>query len=502
MANKSFVVQYLIKARQQVTQAAKKSSKAFRGLNDQVKRVTASSKKLSRQNLLTSKTFSNTSASIVRNFKQMGVAALGFFGLRAFATTGTEFQNALLDLSAITGATGKNLAFLREEAFRLSVEAVVSSDKVLTAFKLVASAKPELLEDAAALSAVTEQVLLLANASGLELSEAALVTAQSMNQFGAAADQAARFVNILAAGSKLGSSEVGETGAALLKVGAIARSLGISFEEANAAVQVLAKGGIKGELAGTGLKTAFIRLEKEMDQRLRPSLVGISKALENLNAKNFDTIGLQKIFGDEALAVGTILAAGAIQTGEYTKQFTGTNIALEQAKVRLSSFSKTTEKLGVVMKNQMSQIFLKMEPRLQSLTKSFTRMFEGVGTGPLDLLASGLNQLIDILRAAVFWGRAFGDLFGRVGSAIGQTAAALTSFDFSQFQFGAPELAIAGGGTALQPGAPIVGATSATDVSVTVGLEEGLRETQRRSIVTTGGRTGRRTGRRADVGAL
>lgn len=69
-------------------------------------------------------------------------------------------------------------------------------------------AKPELLSNKEALAAVTEQTLILASASGMTLRNAVDAVTLSLNQYGDGADQAARYANVMAAGSKYGSAAV------------------------------------------------------------------------------------------------------------------------------------------------------------------------------------------------------------------------------------------------------------------------------------------------------
>ena len=151
-----------------------------------------------------------------------------------------NFNAAISNLSAITGAVGKDLEYLRNAALEFGSTTTLSASQAAEALKLVASAKPDLLESGAALKEVTKQAILLAEASGTDLAQAAATVGKSLNQFGADADQAARFVNVLAAGAKFGAAEIPAISASLKSAGVAASSAKISFEETGAAIQVLA----------------------------------------------------------------------------------------------------------------------------------------------------------------------------------------------------------------------------------------------------------------------
>ena len=89
------------------------------------------------------------------------------------------------------------MTILKQKAIELGVSVKGGATATVEAFKLIGSAKPELLANKEALSQVTEQAILLAQASGLELPDAATRLTDAMNQFGAGSEQAGLFVDTL-----------------------------------------------------------------------------------------------------------------------------------------------------------------------------------------------------------------------------------------------------------------------------------------------------------------
>ena len=67
------------------------------------------------------------------------------------------FGAAVSDLAAITGASGKDLKFLSDASREFGSTTTLSATEAAEAFKLIASAKPDLLENVEALKAVTEK---------------------------------------------------------------------------------------------------------------------------------------------------------------------------------------------------------------------------------------------------------------------------------------------------------------------------------------------------------
>ncbi len=389
-------------------------------------RVSASSKKMA-------KDFANLNkkgGKLNKTFKNMGkitagAALAGVGALTGVIRKGSKFETAMADMSAITFAAGEDLKFFNEESRRLAKETITSADKVAEGFKIVASAKSELLKDPKALSNVTEQVLLLKNAAGIDMVQAANVVTQSLNQFSAGADQANKFVNVLAAGAKVGASEVGETGVAIIKSGVAARRAGLTFEELNSSIQVLAKGGIKADIAGTGLQTVFLRLEAHTNNRFKPSIVGLNAALDNLAAANMNTAELTKLFGQEAIKQGATLIDNRALVAQWTNELTGTNVATQQAAIRMATFDKSMESIGITITDKLISAFVDLQPQIDQAVKGVTEFIGSVTSNDfrdfmdnVKILISGLmmvaKALGHVMRLLKVVGTAIGEHIARV----------------------------------------------------------------------------------------
>lgn len=305
-----------------------------------------------------------------------GLAGVGF-SLGAIIQTSRQYSQALSDLSSITGATGDKLRSLDQAAQQMGRTTEYSASQAVEALKLMASAKPELLETADGLQKATNSALLLAQAGGSTLPDATRTLALSLNQFGAGAEQADRYINVLAAGAKFGASEINDTAAAIKNGGVAAAQAGIGFETLNAAIQVLASREIKGGEAGTALRNIILNLEKGTDKTLKPSVVGLSKALENLAGKNLSTAQAVKLFGVENINAASILTSNRGKLDELTKSLTGTQTAHEQAAVRVNNLNGD----------------------LMGLTSAFEGLIIKVGQSGNGPLRSGVQSITESVNA-------------------------------------------------------------------------------------------------------
>lgn len=265
--------------------------------------------------------------------------------INEFRKLANEREDASADVKALTGLDDASVKWLEQQAVRLStsmtssgVRIKQSASEILDAYKLVGSAKPELLSNKEALAQVTEQTLILAAASGMKLTDAVDAVTLSMNQYGAQANEATRFTNVMAAGSKYGSAAVESVTRSILNSGVAAASADVPIEQLVGTLETLAEKGIKEEVAGTGLKKFFLTLQTGADDT-NPKVVGLYQALDNLAAKGLTAAEIKKQFGEEGYNVASVLINSTEKVKSYTAAVTGTSVATEQAAIKSDTLS-------------------------------------------------------------------------------------------------------------------------------------------------------------------
>lgn len=289
-------------------------------------------------------------------------------------------EESSANLQALTGLDDKSIAWLTRQAEILSttmekskLRITQSSKDILEAYMLVGSAKPDLLADKEALNAVTIEAMRLSSAAKMDLKEAVDAVTLSMNQYGASADKAAAYTNVMAAGSKFGSAAVQSITAAVTKAGVSASGANVSIEELVGSIETLAEKGIKDEVAGTGLKMFFLRLQTGAKET-NPAIVGLQTALKNLQKLSVNEV--VKRFGAETYTVAKAMIDGADKVEYYTKAVTGTNIAMEQAAIN----SDTNKAKMAQYKNQIKEagnvLMEKLNPSLSMLTGWTTKFIK------------------------------------------------------------------------------------------------------------------------------
>ena len=322
-------------------------------------------------------------------FKQIGAtlgiafgAQLVFSGLRKGVEITAEFEKSLDNLSAITGAVGGDLEFYKEQAIGLARDqrlATVGANEFVEALKLVGSARPELLENKEALTALTKEAIILSQASGQTLPESAQNLGNTLNFMRLEADQSARVINVLAAASQKGAKEIPFINDALSKFGGVAASAGISVETSVAAVETLGKVIPEAATAGTNLRNVIAILQIEADKAGRP-FEGLVEELDRLGPEVNNVTKLNKVFGREnLLAIQTLIAQREELKGLETA-ITGTNTAYEQAATNTDNLTSNYERL----QNTLSSLVLAegsgFNDLLNDLVKTTISLVQGLSS--------------------------------------------------------------------------------------------------------------------------
>ena len=289
------------------------------------------------------------------------------------------YENSLTDLQAITGVTDAELEKLKQSAEELTTIVTDGGNKISStstdifeAFKLVGSAKPELLKDADGLKAVTKEALILAKAGGQDLPEAVKSMTSIMNQFNLPASEARRIINAISAGAKEGSVEITQEAEAIDKFGASAKLANVSLEQSVALAQIVGKVIPEASSAGLQLKTVITNIDqpklfskealtaiKEYGVNialLEDRTVPFSEKMRELSKIQNDGAAIVRVFGRESQVAATQLLQNVDAFEQMTTAVTGTNEAYTQAAVRSNNLGTDMSNLSADMK----QLFLEI----------------------------------------------------------------------------------------------------------------------------------------------
>lgn len=294
--------------------------------------------------------FATTTKGMFSGLAKAGGYVAAFVGIstsiHSAVTANMEFEKSLSSLRALTGVTAEELNYFRAEAIRMAMDSTQSATQMVEAYKLIGSQMPELLKNKTALTATAEAAVTLAEAAELDVPTAAKALTGSLNQMGQSSAHAAEYINILAAASQQGSADIPYLNKAVENAGGTASSVGIKFNELVAAIEAIAPRITDAASAGTNLRNIFLTLESSSDQKLRPSVVGLSRALDNLAAKNMDATQLTKMFGKESVTAAIAILQERDAFEQLRTGITGTNTAINQSKINTDNLAGSIDKLA------------------------------------------------------------------------------------------------------------------------------------------------------------
>lgn len=284
--------------------------------------------------------------------------------LASFGQSGIALNTSMTDLQAVTGVTGEGLrqieGYARDtaKAFGIDAAGAVESYKLI-----LGQLSPELAKSPVALKAMGEHVATLSKLMGGDATAAAETLNTAMNQYGVdlsdpikASEAMGRMMNVMAAAGQEGSAELPQIKEALEQAGMAAKGAGVSFEEANAAIQVLDKAGKKGSEGGIALRNVIATLSqgrflpKDVQKELRAAGINVTdladrgkslkERLELLRPVMTDAALFAKLFGKENTNAAMALVGGTEEVGRYTEAIQGTQSANDQAAVVMEGFAE------------------------------------------------------------------------------------------------------------------------------------------------------------------
>lgn len=293
--------------------------------------------------------FAATSKGVFGGLTTFTSYAAAFVGIstsiHSAVTANMEFEKSLSSLRSLTGVSAQELNYFRTEAIRMGMDSTQSASQMVDAFKLIGSQMPELLKNKTALTQTAEAAVVLAEAAELDVPTAAKALTGALNQMGASSSEAANYINILAAASQQGSADIPYLNKAIENAGGAASSTGVKFNELVAIIEAIAPKITDAASAGTNLRNIFLTLESSADQNLRPSVVGLSTAIDNLSKMNLDAVQLTKMFGKESVTAAIAILQEKDAFDELSQSIKDTNTAYDQAAINNDNLAGSIGKL-------------------------------------------------------------------------------------------------------------------------------------------------------------
>lgn len=305
--------------------------------------------------------------------KMMSVTTvIGGVGVAAVKTA-ADFDSAMSQVAAVSGATGKDFDTLRNKAREMGAKTKFSATEAAEAMNYMAMAgwKTEDMLDG------IEGVMNLAAASGEDLATTSDIVTDALTAFGLSAKDSGHFADILAAASSNANTNVSMMGETFKYCAPIAGALGFSAEDTAEAIGLMANAGIKSSQAGTALRTIMNNLAG--DVKISGKAIGdVTIATTNADGSMRD---LSDILADCRSAFGNLTESEKAQAAESLvgKNAMSGFLALMNAgqgdidklSSAIDNCDGSAEKMAMTMQDNLAGQLTILKSQLQELAISF-----------------------------------------------------------------------------------------------------------------------------------
>ena len=185
------------------------------------------------------------------------LAGIATVGLK----TASDFESAMSNVKAISGATGEEFDELRQKAIDLGGSTAFSATEVADAMTEMAKAGWNTEQIIAGMGGVLDA----AAASGESLGTVSTIVADAITGFGMEAKESTRVADLLTQAANSGTIGINDLGESFKYIAPVASSMGLSIEDVTTALSAMSMSGIKGSQAGTSLRGMLTRMVKPTD---------------------------------------------------------------------------------------------------------------------------------------------------------------------------------------------------------------------------------------------
>lgn len=318
-----------------------------------------------------------------------------------------DFEAQMKTVAAVSGASAKELKSLSNTARRLGRDTVFTAKEVGQLQENLA----RLGFSAPQINVAAESILALAQATGIELADAAEIAGQAVRQMGLDVEQTSQVADVFALVTARSAANMAGLRESMAEFGPIAASMGLSLEATAALIGKLADAGISGSKAGTALKAIYVSLSEkgrtftDVLSDVRDGTIGVTEATELVGRRGLPALLALADLGENEIktlayelenSAGAASAMAAVMDNSLAGTLKRTRSALESAAIELGNeFGPVVEKLATLVQ-RLAQAFVKANPFIKTMIKVFLTM--GIVIGPLVLMFGAFAIVLSKVR--------------------------------------------------------------------------------------------------------
>lgn len=249
-------------------------------------------------------------------------------GVKDTVDTFKDFESAMSQVKAVSGATGTEFTQLTAKAKAMGASTKFTATESAEAFNYMSMAgwKTRDMLDG------IEGIMSLAAASNEDLGTTSDIVTDALTAFGMKASQSGHFADVLAQAASSANTDVGMMGETFKYVGTMAGALGYSIEDVSLAAGLMANSGLKASMAGTSMNAIFTRLSTNTN--------GAADAIRELGVEFYNQDGSARKLSD---VMTELRAATAGYTNEQKTNLANTVAGMEAQKGLLAILNATEQ---------------------------------------------------------------------------------------------------------------------------------------------------------------
>lgn len=337
-----------------------------------------------------------------------GIAAVGA-GFASAVASAAGFESTMSAVKAVSGATAEQMDSLSGLALQLGKDTSFSASEAGKGIEELVKGGlsiPDIMNGAA------KATLDLAAAGGVSLPDAATIAANALAEFNLKGEDMAHVADLIAGAANASALDVGQFKFSLQSAGAVAATIGFSFDDLAVAIAEMGKAGITGSDAGTSLKTMMLQLSPSTKSaRTEMAALGIITA-EGAN-QFFDASGKVKSMAEVAQVLQTATAnltqeqkINALQTIFGTDAIRAAAVLAKEGasgfdEMAASMGKVTAEAVGATKLDNLSGSFEQMKGSVETLAITFGLALLPVLRDTVDGTTKVINALIPLAQQ---WG--------------------------------------------------------------------------------------------------
>ena len=326
-------------------------------------------------------------ADLASNAIQMCVSAMKDFVTQSIET-GKNFDSAMSEVSAISGATGKDLQMLRDTAKEFGSTTMFSASEAADALKYMSLAGWDANTSAAALGGVLD----LAAASGMELGAASDMVTDYLSAFGMEAEKSGYFADLLAYSQANANTSAEGLGEAYKNCAANLNAAGQDIETTTSLLAMMANQGLKGSESGTALAAMMRDLTAKMEDG-KVQIGDTAVAVMDANGNYRDLTDILKDVEKATNGMGDAERAAALSTTFTSDSIKGLNLIMNAGVDEAAKFEEELRNCD----GTAAEMAKTMQDNLGGDLTSLSSQFEGVQIALYEKFEPALRKGVEVL---------------------------------------------------------------------------------------------------------